>query len=465
MGAGSSVRAPLEVICQINEKSSGLMAKYEAIEAAVAGGETTWETLSAEHEEDLQEVVEALKGAAFFNSHPTTLDKPDKRGGDEDAMYHYATLLSLGRGVEQNDDTAVYYLREGTRRNHPMCMFSLGCMYYDDRGVGEKKGGKFFNQFRGVKLWKDVVASNNFVPAYLRLAEAYKTGVGVMKPDPALAFEYYAKATNSHVADAFSELAEMYEKGSGGMVKDEAKAAQQYQFSVDQGNDKAKYNLGHMYMDGRGVAQDKSKGEALFKEAVTNGNANAQYHQAILLSRRKGTDVFKAIGLLTHSARKGHAKARQQLDRIRAGEPILDEEIPDDAPKASKSKFKFQKGVAGLMLGGAAKMNEAAAAAAGASGPSSAGGGAGGTGAGAAVTPTKGEEAAGFDWEGKPLDARGEPVKKSAEPWSPFSPMSATLSSMAKGAKSMVSSLAKKMPTRYRTSKVTPTKAITQKGT
>eukprot|EP00614_Pseudopedinella_elastica_P013855 CAMPEP_0172585674 /NCGR_PEP_ID=MMETSP1068-20121228/5066_1 /TAXON_ID=35684 /ORGANISM="Pseudopedinella elastica, Strain CCMP716" /LENGTH=435 /DNA_ID=CAMNT_0013380219 /DNA_START=187 /DNA_END=1495 /DNA_ORIENTATION=+ len=417
MGAGSSVRAPLEVICQINEKSSGLMAKYEAIEAAVAGGETTWETLSAEHEEDLQEVVEALKGAAFFNSHPTTLDKPDKRGGDEDAMYHYATLLSLGRGVEQNDDTAVYYLREGTRRNHPMCMFSLGCMYYDDRGVGEKKGGKFFNQFRGVKLWKDVVASNNFVPAYLRLAEAYKTGVGVMKPDPALAFEYYAKATNSHVADAFSELAEMYEKGSGGMVKDEAKAAQQYQFSSEQGNNKAKYQLGGMYIDGRGVAQDKSKGDALFKESLEKGYANAQYHQAIVLARKKGSDVFKAIGLLNHAARQGHKKAMLQIQRIKSGEQIVDDEIPAEKP-VTKAGFRFQKGISKIMLG-AAKVADAKPAAA------------------------EDSAAAKFDWEGKPLD-KAE-AKKVAEPWSPLSPLSATAASLAKAASGAISSITSKI--------------------
>eukprot|EP00614_Pseudopedinella_elastica_P002451 CAMPEP_0172595050 /NCGR_PEP_ID=MMETSP1068-20121228/14569_1 /TAXON_ID=35684 /ORGANISM="Pseudopedinella elastica, Strain CCMP716" /LENGTH=457 /DNA_ID=CAMNT_0013393387 /DNA_START=113 /DNA_END=1486 /DNA_ORIENTATION=- len=457
MGAGQSSRAPLS----LDSPGSELLPKYESIEQLVEQGEAAWDSLSAEQQRDMDEVIAALKSAADFN--PMKEEK-EKRGGDEDAMYHLAVVLADGKGCKREEQQAVVFLKEGSQRGHLMCRFFLGEMYYFNRGV-PANNAKYFNQFKGVKLWKDVAEAQTYVPAFERLAEAYKTGIGVMEADPVKAADYYAKATNSHVADAYSELAEMYEKGSGGMVKDEAKAAQQYQFSVDQGNDKAKYNLGHMYMDGRGVAQDKSKGEALFKEAVTNGNANAQYHQAILLSRRKGTDVFKAIGLLTHSARKGHAKARQQLDRIRAGEPILDEEIPDDAPKASKSKFKFQKGVAGLMLGGAAKMNEAAAAAAGASGPSSAGGGAGGTGAGAAVTPTKGEEAAGFDWEGKPLDARGEPVKKSAEPWSPFSPMSATLSSMAKGAKSMVSSLAKKMPTRYRTSKVTPTKAITQKGT
>ena len=52
---------------------------------------------------------------------------------------------------------------------------------------------------------------------------------------------------------------------------------------------------------GRGVEKSYTNARGLFDKSVEQGNADAQYHMAILLRK---TDPFKAIGLINHAARQ-----------------------------------------------------------------------------------------------------------------------------------------------------------------
>jgi len=306
--------------------------------------------------------------------------------------------------VAKDDERAAALLRECLARDHLEGTFLLGCLFYEDRGVGVKKGGTpLFNQFRAVKLWT-MCADRGHAQACVKLAKAYKSGVGVIKRDVAKSAEYFAKATNTCVANAWSELGAMYENGSGGMPKDEKKAAAHFAFGVENGNNKAKYHLGHMYMDGRGVAKDRSKGESLFKEAVDSGFSNALYHQAILLVKK---DPFKAIGLLNKAARQGHVKAKMQLERVREGLAIEDEELVP-SKKVSKSMFKFQRGISKAMLNKAANAEEKKAE----------------RGASEEVADKLTE----LTWDGEPVSPKSP--KSRAYPREPKSPMSPTLASI-----------------------------------
>jgi hypothetical protein len=166
-----------------------------------------------------------------------------------------------------------------------------------------------------------------------------------------MAAELFAKSTNLSIAGAWAELGELYEKGGGGIEKDEARAAERFAFSADHGNAKAQYQFGNMLCDGRGVAKDASKGKELMHQAAEAGFANAQYHMALLCAK---SDPFKAIGLLNHAARQGHARAKMQIGRIQQGVPIEDEEI---APKtaAQRSLGRFQQGASKALFGAAKK--------------------------------------------------------------------------------------------------------------
>lgn len=349
MGAGAST-SPANPGPESEElNNQRLISQYKALEASVSAGVASYEHMLPPEKNICEQVHGLVAAAAEFKKLPGSSQK--HKGGDEEAMYQLALILSEGRGVERDDDTAIFYLREASSRKHWKSTFLLGELYYQDRVPGNNNNGKYFNQFKAVKLWTEVADEHHYVPAFERLAEAYKTGIGVMEADPVKSADYYAKVTNRHVADAYTELAEMHEKGSGGVLRDYSKAASLFEFSAQQGNVKAKYHLGTMYMDGRGVERDKVKGEALFKDALDAGLSNAQYHQAILLARKKGSDVFKAIGLLNHAARQGHERAKLQLERIKNGLVIEDDEITVLSPK--KVPFmtrRLQQGVAQVML-------------------------------------------------------------------------------------------------------------------
>lgn len=65
-------------------------------------------------------------------------------------------------------------------------------------------------------------------------------------------------------------------------MKDEKEAVRRYSLSAQDGNAHAKYRLGSMYLEGRGVAKDKDKAFNLIESALEQGNSAAQYHMAIV---------------------------------------------------------------------------------------------------------------------------------------------------------------------------------------
>ena len=112
------------------------------------------------------------------------------------SQYALACLLIDGKCVAKDDERAAALLRECLARDHLEGTFLLGCLFYEDRGVGVKKGGTpLFNQFRAVKLWT-MCADRGHAQACMKLAEAYKSGVGVIKRDVAKSAEYFAKVRN-----------------------------------------------------------------------------------------------------------------------------------------------------------------------------------------------------------------------------------------------------------------------------
>jgi len=75
---------------------------------------------------------------------------------------------------------------------------------------------------------------------------------------------------------------EAYEKG------DYQKAAQLYQKACDGGNSDGCYNLGLLYVSGRGVKQDYQKAVKLFKKDCDSGNAEGCYNLGVAYNNGKG---------------------------------------------------------------------------------------------------------------------------------------------------------------------------------
>lgn len=294
----------------------------------------SWDNLPPEQAERLHKGFLKLENAATRDKNGKVIYDHDLNSGDAEAMWRYAMLLSAGRGCKKDEPRAVEMLKWAHRRQHVDAAYALADMYFTDRGMDVVQ--PYFNQFRGVVLWQ-WCADRGHVPSHIKLAHAYRTGLGVRRKDDQKAAEHFAKATNQSVAEAASHIADMYENGTGGVKKDECKAAARYQTASDQGHADSMYKLGSMYMEGRGVEKSYTNARGLLDKSVAQGNADAQYHMAILLRK---TDPFKAIGLINHAARQGHVKAQAQRARLRKGLQLEDEEIAQGSYQNTVSKVK-----------------------------------------------------------------------------------------------------------------------------
>ena len=70
-------------------------------------------------------------------------------------------------------------------------------------------------------------------------------------------------------------LGYLYQSGTG-TVADLVEAGRWYQRGVDKGEAMSMFNLGMMYLKGKGVREDADKAEQLIVQAAQGGNQHAQ---------------------------------------------------------------------------------------------------------------------------------------------------------------------------------------------
>jgi uncharacterized protein len=86
-------------------------------------------------------------------------------------------------------------------------------------------------------------------------------------------------------------------------------ARQWYQKAADAGNTDAMYNLGLLYRDGHGVAQDYGKAREWLQKAIDAGNANAMTNLGWVYENGPGVahDYVKACEWYQKAANAGDA--------------------------------------------------------------------------------------------------------------------------------------------------------------
>ena len=84
------------------------------------------------------------------------------------------------------------------------------------------------------------------------------------------------KAAEQGDVDAQFNLGVMYEQGKG-VAQDDKQAVAWFRKAAEQGNVYAQYMLGAMYFHGRGGAQDDKQAVAWTRKAAEQGDAAAQY--------------------------------------------------------------------------------------------------------------------------------------------------------------------------------------------
>ena len=118
---------------------------------------------------------------------------------------------------------------------------------------------------------------------------------------------------------AQTQVGQLYANGRG-LAQDYATARGWYEKAAAQGHAGAQSQLGQLYADGRGVPQDYKKARQWWEQAALQGNPQAQYNLGQLYANGRGMpqDYTTARGWYEKAAVQGHAWAQAQLGQLYA---------------------------------------------------------------------------------------------------------------------------------------------------
>lgn len=97
-----------------------------------------------------------------------------------------------------------------------------------------------------------------------------------------------------------------------------AKAVQEFRSLAAQGHASAQFNLGVMYGNGQGVAQDYQEAVKWYRLAAAQGHADAQSNLGVMYDNGQGVaqDDQEAVKWYRLSATQGNASAQNNLGRM-----------------------------------------------------------------------------------------------------------------------------------------------------
>jgi len=109
----------------------------------------------------------------------------------------------------------------------------------------------------------------------------------------------------------------LYRFGDG-VTEDKGHAAELFLAAADQGNRKAQYALGDMYLNGELGDVDKAKGATYFKQSADNGHMGAQTKMGELYADGVGVkrDIAQSIRYYTLGALNGDTDAQFALSKF-----------------------------------------------------------------------------------------------------------------------------------------------------
>ena len=121
--------------------------------------------------------------------------------------------------------------------------------------------------------------------------------------------EEYEKAAAKGDASAMFNLGVLYHNGQG-VAQDYAKAREWYEKAAAKGDESAMFNLGLLYHNGFGVAQDYAKARAWYEKAAAKGQASAMFNLGLLYHNGHGVaqDYARAREWFGKAADEGNAK-------------------------------------------------------------------------------------------------------------------------------------------------------------
>jgi len=274
-------------------------------------------TLPLTFDNDKQSVIAYYTGFNLLNEESGVLGKIFSFKGEFDRKEYLffgiimPLLIVIGGGVA----ASVIFESNQEMRNTILAVFMLFGVYIMMIAAVKRARETASNTFLVMVLW---VAFMPVMMIYLLLAPSGETReakspavrvagtlIGTALLGAALIFFVQVRdknKTNRKAEQAYSR-------------HDYAEAAKLWKPLAQKGDIRALYNLGVLYLQGKGVKRDYAKAVSLFTKAAQKGDADAMYNLGVMYDQGMGVgkDIAKAVGFFRQAAQKGVANAKLNL--------------------------------------------------------------------------------------------------------------------------------------------------------
>lgn len=247
---------------------------------------------------------------------------PRAHQGDAEAQFRLGEMWATGKGGSRSSRAAFKYYRDAAQQGHVEAQFRVGNMYKSGTGVSDNSEGNKWHRKaaeqghaeaqyilgqicddgghdREAFQWYRRAAEQRHAEAQYRLGEIYEGKdsdvryfIEYYEVNKAEALYWYIEAAEQGHVEAQYKLGEMYEnievdeddedievdlRDYSEAEDYKVEATKWFRKAAEQGHAEARYKLGKIYEDGRGVQQDSKKAIEWYRKAADRGLSGAQY--------------------------------------------------------------------------------------------------------------------------------------------------------------------------------------------
>ncbi|TLS69103.1 SEL1-like repeat protein [Mariprofundus erugo] len=229
--------------------------------------------------------------------------------GDGHARYILGMMYLHGRGVEANRNQAIDWFSKSAELGYEPAQYKMHFMRK------EKQNARPLLPAKQHQPVAQPIHRTAILPPLSTATSASSPQTGSAPPPSAesqLFREYLEKAL---AGDSYARylLGLMYYEGRG-IAKDEMLAANMFMLSAKQGLTEAQHAIGLMYYQGSGLPQDTGKAMQWLEKAARHGHADAAYCLGQLYAAGESRkDKLAAASWWQTAAREGHPLAQHNL--------------------------------------------------------------------------------------------------------------------------------------------------------
>lgn len=241
-------------------------------------------------------------------------------------------------------------LKQLAEEGYGKAYFVLARMYFGGQGVPKNtEKWSFYNDLSSKWLFNHRVSGDPEIWRDLAWTHDY---VG-NQPNYSQAVFWYRKAAEQGNTDAQNNLGIMY-ANSRGVAQDFIEAVYWYRKAAEQGNAIAQNNLGWMYLDGRGVEKNYEQAVYWHRKAAEQGYTTAQVNLGWIYENSVGVeqDYGLAVYWYRKAAEQGSAYGQNNLGKMyEAGQGVEQdyEQAVDWYRKAVDQEYATAQSNLGIM--------------------------------------------------------------------------------------------------------------------